>query len=81
MDEIILALSDAAKIKMADHIIEEIKKRKGNLGVSTDTNEENELNSVFIDTENMNESCCLNIVLSEAIKAACEVDGIDCSIE
>ena len=77
----ILPLSDTAKLKMANHIIEAIDEHETNLGVSNDINEEDGGQSVHIDTENMNEACCLDTVVSEAIKAACEEDCIECGID
>jgi len=77
----VLPFSNEAKIKMADHIIEAIDKHETNLGVSNSINEVDGGQSVHIDTENMNEACCLDTVVSEAIKAACEEDGIECGID
>lgn len=77
----VLPFSNAAKIKMADYIIEAIDKHKTNLGVSHDIDEQDGKQSVHVDTENMNEACCLDTIVSEAIKVACEEDGIECGID
>lgn len=76
----ILPFSKEAKIAMANHIIECIDSHKQNLGVSNDLDDDG-VRSVHVDTENMNESCYLDTVVSEAIKKGCEADGIRCGID